>query len=352
MHCVDWTEGAAGGSTTWHICWQAAVGREFFLDEQLQSRIRSRLLDAYRGPGRALVYYTLLPTELHVVVQLDADDTVGRLAGAVSHVVSRWVRQAQPVRSPVLAGSFRAHRIESAAELRSDVRMLAWRPVFQGLCKTPSHCAHGGLRIALGLTPGQGFDSRYVLAHFGHPTLVARVALHAWVARRPSERECRQWELARGLALATGNAGPWATTALPVRGMDAAMLVAAAGGGIDGALRLLETWVAAKLGASAVLDLHAWSVHGARGRALVGCLAVDLRLCSAASVARHFGRAKATLSEQMTACRQDAADRQVLATPVGRIVEEATALAASVRRRTRVGSNLVGRSAVMQTERS
>lgn len=334
MHPVAQTdEDVIGAPTTWHICWQAAVGREFFPDESLPSKIRSRLLDAHRGPGRVLIYYTLLPTELHVLVQLDAEDTVGSVARAVGNVVSRWVRQVQPVRSPVMAGPFRAHRVESAAELRSDVRMLAWRPVFQGLCKTPIHHPHAGLRIALGLTPNQGFDARYLLEYFGDSTPVARVALHTWVTRRPSERECHQWELTRGLVLAMGNAGPRTTTTLLVQGADAAMLVAAAGGQIDGALHLLEIWVAAKLDASATPDLHASSSHGARGRALVGCLAVDLRLCSAASVARYFGRAKATLSEQMKACRQRAPDRQVLATPVARIVEEAVALVETVKRR-------------------
>jgi hypothetical protein len=58
----------------------------------------------------------------------------------------------------------------------------------------------------------------------------------------------------------------------------------------------------------------------------VACLAVEHGLCSAATVARHFQRAKATLSEQMAACRASANDRQILSTPVQRIVEEAVAL--------------------------
>jgi hypothetical protein len=69
----------------------------------------------------------------------------------------------------------------------------------------------------------------------------------------------------------------------------------------------------------------------ARGRALVACLAVDHRLCSAASVARYFRKAKATLSEQMAACRARSTDRQILETPVRRILEESATLQAKAR---------------------
>jgi hypothetical protein len=70
------------------------------------------------------------------------------------------------------------------------------------------------------------------------------------------------------------------------------------------------------------------SVAGAHARALVASLAVRHRICSAASVARHFGRARATVSEQMAACRRRPADRQILDTPVQRILEEGLALLA------------------------
>ena len=60
--------------------------------------------------------------------------------------------------------------------------------------------------------------------------------------------------------------------------------------------------------------------------ALVAGLAVNHRLCSAASVARHFHRAKATLSEQMTACRSRPADQLILATPLRRILDESASL--------------------------
>ena len=92
-------------------------------------------------------------------------------------------------------------------------------------------------------------------------------------------------------------------------------------------LKLLEAWVLTKLGLHGQVDLHAARDGiGARGRALVACLAMDHGLCSAASVARHFHRAKATLSEQMSACRARPADQQLLRTPVLRLIEEAVAL--------------------------
>ena len=136
-----------------------------------------------------------------------------------------------------------------------------------------------------------------------------------------------------GLALATGSLGPGSTMAREVGSVAAAGLVAAAGPeGIDGALRLLEAWVVAKIGAQAAVDLHgSRDAVGARGRGLVACLAVTHGLCPAASVARHFRRAKATLSEQMTACRAHPQDRQILDTPAQRIVDEAVALVSTRR---------------------
>jgi hypothetical protein len=68
--------------------------------------------------------------------------------------------------------------------------------------------------------------------------------------------------------------------------------------------------------------LPRWWPRASR-RALVASLAVQLDLCSAASVARHFKRAKATLSERMAACRLQPEDQWILGTPLGRIVEEA-----------------------------
>lgn len=323
-------EEPTGESTVWHLCWQAAMGREFFVHPSLYARTRDRLIDAHRRRGRVLVDYTLLPTEIHVVTEIPPGDDASGIARAVGNVVARWVRAAQPVRNPVFAGPYRAHLIRSEAELRAETRMLAWRAVVLGGCNTPSHQTHGALRIALGLTPAQGFDARPLLSVFGDSVPQARAALRAFVKQRPSDREWRVWELTRGLALTMGGIGVPSTIAGEIRSPTTAALLAAAGSdGVDGALGLLSAWVTAKLDARGVLDLHAGSDStGARGRALVACLAVEYRLCSAASVARYFGRAKATLSEQMQACKARPADRAIMATPVHRIIDEVAALAA------------------------
>jgi hypothetical protein len=316
--------------TAWHVSWQAAFGRDLFADPSLYARVRERLIDAHNRRGRVLVDYTMLPREIHMVSQIASGDSAGAVARAIGNVVARWVRERHPVRSPVFAGRYRAHPIATDDDLRSELRMLAWRPVRLGLCTTPTHHAHSALRTALGLRPAQGFDSRSMLRLFGDSVPQARAAIRVWLARRPSEREAHQWELACGLVLATGTVGPHQLMTREVRSLGAARLVAAAGAaGIDGALALLEAWVVARLGVRRDLDLRQTKGSvGARGRALVACLASDHGLCSAASVARYFGRAKATLSEQMAARRHAAADRPILAAPMQRIVEEALALGA------------------------
>jgi hypothetical protein len=328
---MDSSDPGKDAPAAWHVSWQAALGRDLFADPSLYARVRERLIDAHNRRGRVLVDYTLLPREIHLVSQIAPGDSAGGVARAIGNVVARWVRELQPVRSPVFAGRYRAHPIASDDDLRGELLMLAWRPVLLGLCATPSHHAHSALRTVLGLRPAHGFDARTMLRLFGDSVPQARAAMRAWLTRRPSEREARQWELACGLALAIGTVGPHAVMARELRNAGAARLVAAAGAaGIDGALRLLEAWVLARLGARRDLDLRqVRSATAARGRALVACLATEHGLCSAASVARHFGRAKATLSEQMTARRLHPADRQILLTPVQRIVEEALELAAA-----------------------
>lgn len=327
MH-PDGASSDGSGSTVWHICWQAAVGRDFFPHPSLEPRIRWRLIDAHRRPGRQLIYYCLLPTEIHVLARIAAGSSPGEVARAIGNVVARWVREAQPVRSPVLGGPFRAHGLASADELRQEVRMLAWRPVAVGLCSRPTHCAHGALRIALGMTPAQGFDSRPLLSLFGATVREARAALRRWNLRRPTDREWRTWELARGLTLATGTVGPQPTMAREAGSPEAAALIAAGGThGIDGALALLSRWVAARTGCAGGLDLHdSASAAAARGRALVARIAAEHDLCSAASVARYFRRAKATLCEQVKASRLRQADALIVATPVSRIISELVAL--------------------------
>ncbi|WP_200956002.1 hypothetical protein [Pelomonas sp. Root1444] len=297
------------------------------MQPSLAGRIRNRLIGAHQRSGRVLIDFLLMPTEIHAIAQIRSDDAVGGVARAFGNVLSRWVREAQPVRSPVLAGPFRALPIESVEALRHELRMLAWRPVLQKLCATPTHHPNGGLRVALGLTPSKGFDTRPMLSHFGQPVPAARAALRQWIAKRPSDEDWRAWELVRGLELATGGVGPQPTMAKAVEGAAAALIAAGGSYDIGGALVLLEAWVAARIHPSGPLELRAGSsALAARGRALVACLAVTHGLCSAASVARHFERAKATLSEQMAACRSRSADRIIIATPLRRILEESASL--------------------------
>lgn len=316
------------GAIAWHICWQAAMGRDLLAGTSLVERIRERLIAAHRQRGRVLVDYLLTSSEIHVLVKLPRDELPGDVARRVGNIVARWVRDAQAVRGPVFSGRYRAHRVTSEEALRAEVRMLAWRPVALGACVAPSHYSHSALRTTLGLRRAMGFDARPLLELFGETVPNARAALRRWLAQRPTLTYLRQWELSRGLALAVGTVGPLATMVREVRGAAAALVAAGGPNGIDGALCLLERWVLVRLGVSdGVRAAELLGSKGARGRALVGCFAVDMGLCPAASVARHFGRAKATLSEQMTACRTRAADREILATPLSRVVEEAVAIA-------------------------
>lgn len=314
--------------SVWHLHWQAAVGRTLFPEPAMYARVRERLIAAHQRPERCLLTYALLPTEIHLVCALRAGTTPPDVARTIGHVVARWVRQSQPLRSPVFAGPFRAHRLRDDAELRDDLRMLGWRPVLQGLCRSPAHYAHAAHRTLLGLSRAQGFDARPALRLFGEQVPAARVALREWMVRRPTPAQERQWELERGLVLASGSAGPGSALVRQVRGAALARLVAAAEPPtIDGAVQLLQAWVLARLGLGGDVDLrHGTQPSCARARALVASLASQHGLCSASSVARYYGRAKATLSEQVKACRSRPADRAILAVPLMRVVDESLAL--------------------------
>lgn len=115
----------------------------------------------------------------------------------------------------------------------------------------------------------------------------------------------------------------------PVKTPGAAALVAAAGaGGVEAALGLLAAWVGWKTGMRPLDLRQGQDAQSARGRALVARLAIEHRLCSSAFVGRYFGRAKATISEQVAASRRRIEDTGIVATPVARILEELTALRA------------------------
>lgn len=314
-------------SVTWHIVWQAAEGRDLLADPALADRIRQRLLDAHRHPGFALLHYLLTPAEIHLLSRLPPGKSPGDVARAIGNIVARWVRQSRAVPGVVFAAPYRAYAIESDEAARNEIRMLAWRPVALGLCRAPTHHPTSTLRTVLGLRRSLGFDAMAPLRLFGESVPESRIALRDRIARRPGAIEIRQWELVRGIVMAPGVTGPFASMSRPVTGLAAALVAASRPQAVDGALELLERWVLLKLDCRGAHGLAALaSPAGARGRALVACLAVRLDLCSAASVARHFKRAKATLSERMAACRLEPENRAILGMPLARIVEEAIAL--------------------------
>ena len=307
----------------WHIAWRVTEAHDLVANPALVARIRSRLLGAHRRPGRELLHYLLTPTEMHLLSRLPADEPPGDLAREIGNIVARWVRQADGVSGVVFAAPYRACAIESDASAREEFRMLAWRPVALGLCKAPTHHASSSLRTTLGLRRIEGFNPFHPLRLFGDAVPEARAALRAALARRPGADEMLQWDLVRGLALARVDADAFASARRPLKSMAAALVAASKARSVGGALLLLERWVLAKLALEGG-DLAApRSLAGARVRALVAILALRLGLCSAASVARHFRRAKATLSERMAACQHAPEDQAILGMPLKRIVREA-----------------------------
>lgn len=187
-------EETAGGSTVWHLCWQAAIGREFVVD--LYPRFRERLIDAHRRPGRVLVNYTLLPTEIHVVTEIPPGDSARAVARVIGNVVARWVRAAQPAHSPVFAGPHRAHPIRSDEELRTEARMLAWRAApnqatARALPRTAATWPCGKLRSTLNTsaalataTPPRSSTFRPSTTSSGRQDRLARVRLRTLPSSR------------------------------------------------------------------------------------------------------------------------------------------------------------------------
>jgi hypothetical protein len=311
-------------SVVWHIVWQVTPGRDLLASAALAGRIRARLLGAHRRPGRELLHYLLTPTEMHLLSRLPAGESPGDVARAIGNIVARWVRQAQCIAGLVFCGRYRAYPVESDASVRDEFRVLAWRPVSLGLCCAPTHHASSSLRTTLGLSRVDGFNLLNPLRLFGDGVPEARNALRGAIARRPSVIEMRRWELARGMVLARVADGTFSSGRRPLSGLAASLVATSQPQGVDGALLLLQRWVSSKLGLKDGDGLAArHSPAGARVRALVAMLAVQLDLCSAAAAARHFRRAKATLSERMAACRHAPEDQAILRLPLRRIVAEA-----------------------------
>ncbi|MDY0749102.1 hypothetical protein SNE35_31690 [Paucibacter sp. R3-3] len=312
---------------TWSLCWQAAVGRDLFCHPAIVQRIQTRLIAAHERRGRVLIDFIVLPAEIHAISQLRVGDSVAGVARSFGTVVSRWVRRVQPLRSPVLAGPYSAQRLDSDDAVRQEIRMFAWRPVFTGASPKRNYYPNAALRYVLGLKPSRDFETEPMLSYFGDATKAGRKSLTKWLAKPPSVETWRAWEMAKGLKLAIGDDGSGQAAARKVEAA-AALLIAAGGGyGVEGALALLAKWVSTKISPSEEIDLHVGNdALAARGRALVAGLAVAHRLCSAATVARYFGKAKATLSERMTRCKAHPADRLILRAAPQRIAEEVAAL--------------------------
>ncbi|HEY1129941.1 MAG TPA: hypothetical protein VGF12_11090 [Roseateles sp.] len=311
----------------WHVYWRAVVGRDLVGSASLVKQIRTRLLGAHQLPGRELLYYLVLPGEIHLLSLLSAGDSAAALGNGLSNMIAKRVREADGAFGPVFSGRYRAQPIDSADQLLNEVRMLAWRPVSTGLSASPTACGSAALRTILGLTMADGFHATALLERLAVTVPLGRIALRRAIVSRPSEHEVLQWELTKGMVPARGTVGPAGAVARHVGGAAATLVAASVGKSIDGAIALLELWVQTRLGLHPDLSLaERKDFQGSRGRALVACLAVQCRLCSAASVARHFGRAKATLSERMAAIRESPADRAILATPMDKIVREAVEL--------------------------
>lgn len=316
------------GARICHVYWQASIGRDLLLKSALANQIRARLLGAHRAPGRELLYYLVLPREIHVLSLLPPGDSAVALGNGLSNMIARRVREADGKFGSVFSDRYRAEGIDGIDGLLNEVRMLAWRPVSTGQSAFPSKFMHSALRIILGLSPADGFQANGLLERLGGTVPLGRMALRRVLASRPSELEMLQWELGKGLMSAIGTVGPLGSVARHVRGLAAALVAGSADKTIDGALELLELWVKTQLGLSSVLALSDMKgFQGARGRALVACLAVRCGLCSASSVARYFGRARATLSERMKAARSAPADQALLGIPMDKIVRDAISLA-------------------------
>jgi len=320
---METTVSASKHAANWHLSWQVAVGRDLVSHPKLIEKITARLIRSHGRHGRALLYYVVTPREIHVLSRISVGDSPREVAREVAAIVARWVRELQGVRGPVFAGRYHAHELRTDEELKYEVRMLSWRPVTAGLCTRPLAYVNSSLRTTLGQRRAYGFESRPLLSVFEGGVLDARNAMRRLIRRRPAQPELREWELNHGLAIAVGTAGASFGLAREVDGPAASLVAASSTQDIDGALQLLERWVMSRLDLPQKGDLGCVpGAIGSRARALVAGLAVQAGLCPAASVARHFGRARATLCEQMSVSRKRVEDRVLLGTPMALILDE------------------------------
>lgn len=317
------SDSAVTPPTVWHLSWQAAIGRDLLSSSKLIEKITDRLMQSHRRKDRVLLYYLVTSREIHVLSTISAADSPRAVVREVATIVARWVRELQGVRGPVFAERYHAHGISTDEELKFEIRMLAWRPVVTGHCSKPISYVHSSLRMTLGQRRAYGFESRPLLSVFDGSVLEARRGIRLLLRRRPTQPGVREWELNHGLAIAAGTAGASFGLAREVEGPAAALVAASPTQDIDGALQLLGQWVALRLGLT-----HGEGIAripgpvGGRARALVAGIAVQVKLCPAAAVARHFDRARATLCEQMSASRQRTEDRELLRMPIQLILDD------------------------------
>lgn len=329
------TSGWGPGVRTWTLSWLAAPSRDFLAHESMGGKILNRLLDAHNHPGRQLLFYVLLPSEIHVVTRIESSEykesreCIASIVRSCSHVLSRWVRAANPRQGPAFAAKCRVTAIESMPDFRREVMMLAWRPVRLGLSEKPKLYPYSALNDGHPLSSGSRFDLSPLCLAYGVTPCVARSGLEASLHIRPTDEAWRFWELQRGLEQPTADQSFVSATTMP-RQVDAgtAALIAAGGGySVEAALSLLDAWVCAKIDPSGRLNApQGYRGLRVRARALVACLAVDHGLCSAVFVARHHGCTKGTISVQMARCRIRPQDRKLLGAPLERILEDVMVL--------------------------
>src|SRR6218665_3756399 len=183
----------------WSLSWQAAPGRNLLVHESMAEKILDRLVDAHRQPGRVLLYYVLMPTEIHVITGIESRESIVGIVRSCSHILSRWVRAAHTSRGPAFAAKCRAALLDSMQSLQSEVLMLAWRPVRSGLCVAPALYPYSALIAGADGMSGHGFDARPLLSVYGEPADVARALLDASLRAQPNDETWRCWELKRGL---------------------------------------------------------------------------------------------------------------------------------------------------------
>lgn len=319
----------ATGTRTWTLCWQAAPSRDFLAHDSMVRKILNRLIDAHSQSGRQLLYFVLLPAEIHVIARVECRENIASIVRSCSHILSRWVRAVNPRQGPAFAAKCRATPIESMPALRREVLMLAWRPVRLGFSKTPMHYPYSALRGGEHGELSHRFNVGPLLSIYGESPDAARACLEASLRVRPTDEAWRFWELKRGLEQPTAKQSFVSATTMP-RLVDAgaAALIAAGGGyGVEAALSLLDAWVCAKIDPAGRLNApEGYRGLRVRARALVACLAVDHGLCSAVFVARHHGCTKGTISVQMARCRLRQQDRKLLEAPLERILQDVMVL--------------------------